>query len=45
MYVMVYWFCAGVIEEARLDVALSLQSKGLARIVSKAYKKPLKLAA
>jgi len=45
MFVMVLWVCAGVIEEARLDIALSLQDKGLVRVVSKAYKKPLRLAA
>ena len=45
MFVMILWVCAGVIEEARLDVALSLQDKGLVRIISKGYKKPLKLAA
>jgi len=45
MFVMILWVNCGAVEEARLDVALSLQNKGLARIVSKAYKKPLRLAA
>jgi len=45
MFVMILWIDCGKIEEARLDVALSLQDKGLVRVVSRAYKKPLKLAA